>query len=416
MPTTGQRIAAKRKELGLSQEALGEKLGVSRQSIYKWESDTSLPEVEKLVALSRLFSVSVGWLLGVEEDSKAPEKIIEEVLARCPPPKKSAWDKWSVRILFALCGAILGSVFTINARVRTIQNQYDALAAGYATIAAQMDSQFHSMTGRVEDALREQADLTADYGVKISDYNLFQNSVTFSVWAIPKTAAENTEVFFQAYSESGDTMVQLPARTEDGQTFRQDLTCPLSDYITISVLFAEEGGERQYQRLETCRELYQQSLPAFRIHKYMAGANDSGNWADCITVLEEEPTPVHIPAGRWTAFWSSPEDSKFGFLSSLSELKMGLFRSRDLVCWLDPAGVSAPSPNTGYVFSLPDTDLLLEPGDTLMIAAVYTDEYGRRGIAPLIPVYECRYGLNWFSLDSENGRALRRIENYSLDE
>ena len=38
--TTGQRIAAKRKELGLSQEALGEKLGVSRQSIYKWESDT----------------------------------------------------------------------------------------------------------------------------------------------------------------------------------------------------------------------------------------------------------------------------------------------------------------------------------------------------------------------------------------
>ena len=34
--TTGQRIAQKRKELGLSQEALGEKLGVSRQSIYKW--------------------------------------------------------------------------------------------------------------------------------------------------------------------------------------------------------------------------------------------------------------------------------------------------------------------------------------------------------------------------------------------
>ena len=65
--TTGQRIAAKRKELGLSQEALGEKLGVSRQSIYKWESDTSLPEIEKLISLSRLFSVSIGWLLGVEE-------------------------------------------------------------------------------------------------------------------------------------------------------------------------------------------------------------------------------------------------------------------------------------------------------------------------------------------------------------
>ena len=75
--TTGRRVARKRKELGLSQEALGEKLGVSRQSIYKWESDGALPEVEKLVALSRLFGVSVGWLLGVEEGTRPSPS--------CPP-------------------------------------------------------------------------------------------------------------------------------------------------------------------------------------------------------------------------------------------------------------------------------------------------------------------------------------------
>ena len=65
--TLGQRIAQKRKELGLSQEGLGERLGVSRQAIYKWESDAALPEIDKLITLSRIFSVSVGWLLGVEE-------------------------------------------------------------------------------------------------------------------------------------------------------------------------------------------------------------------------------------------------------------------------------------------------------------------------------------------------------------
>ena len=70
--TIGQRIAQKRKELGLSQEALGAELGVSRQSIYKWESDSALPEIDKLIALSRRFAVSVGWLLGVEE-SPVPE-------------------------------------------------------------------------------------------------------------------------------------------------------------------------------------------------------------------------------------------------------------------------------------------------------------------------------------------------------
>lgn len=73
--TTGQRIAQKRKELELSQEALGAELGVSRQSIYKWESDAALPEIDKLVALSRRFGVTVGWLLGVRTPrSRPPER------------------------------------------------------------------------------------------------------------------------------------------------------------------------------------------------------------------------------------------------------------------------------------------------------------------------------------------------------
>ena len=88
--TTGQKIAARRKELELSQEALGDKLRVSRQTVYKWESDLSLPDIDKLVALSRLFQVPVGWLLGVEEEPEpqsvdfSPEqlKLLEEILGR----------------------------------------------------------------------------------------------------------------------------------------------------------------------------------------------------------------------------------------------------------------------------------------------------------------------------------------------
>lgn len=73
--TMGQRIAEERKRLGISQEALGEKVGVSRQAISKWESDGAVPEIDKLIALSKLFGVSVGWLLGVEETSmEIPEE------------------------------------------------------------------------------------------------------------------------------------------------------------------------------------------------------------------------------------------------------------------------------------------------------------------------------------------------------
>ena len=47
-----ERIYKFRRKSGLSQEQLAEKIGVSRQAISKWESGTSTPELEKLLALS----------------------------------------------------------------------------------------------------------------------------------------------------------------------------------------------------------------------------------------------------------------------------------------------------------------------------------------------------------------------------
>ena len=47
--TTGEKIAKIRKEHNLTQEELGDLLGVTRQSVSKWESDMSFPETEKLI-------------------------------------------------------------------------------------------------------------------------------------------------------------------------------------------------------------------------------------------------------------------------------------------------------------------------------------------------------------------------------
>lgn len=89
--TLGQRIQALRKQHRLSQEMLGEAVGVSRQAISKWEGDLTIPELEKLIALSRLFGLPVGVLLGVEEQEKEEGH---------DPGRSPAW---SVRVLMALC-------------------------------------------------------------------------------------------------------------------------------------------------------------------------------------------------------------------------------------------------------------------------------------------------------------------------
>ena len=54
----GNRIAELRRQNGMSQEELADRLGISRQSVSKWESGQSQPEIEKLLQLSELFHVS----------------------------------------------------------------------------------------------------------------------------------------------------------------------------------------------------------------------------------------------------------------------------------------------------------------------------------------------------------------------
>ena len=115
--TIGQRISQCRRDAGLSQEALGEKMGVSRQAISKWEADAAIPEIDKLISLSRLFGVSVGWLLGVEEEVLQNEDPalarIEELLRERPQPPK--WQT-PVLILTALCAllSLFLSLYTLN--------------------------------------------------------------------------------------------------------------------------------------------------------------------------------------------------------------------------------------------------------------------------------------------------------------
>lgn len=72
--TLGEKIYRLRTEQGFSQETFGEKLGVSRQSVSKWETDQSVPELDKIVAISEMFGVSTDYLLKETEEMQAAEE------------------------------------------------------------------------------------------------------------------------------------------------------------------------------------------------------------------------------------------------------------------------------------------------------------------------------------------------------
>ncbi|MCD8115806.1 MAG: helix-turn-helix transcriptional regulator [Oscillospiraceae bacterium] len=88
--TFADKLMQLRKQQGWSQEELAQRLDVTRQSVSKWEGAQSVPELEKIVALSRLFGVSTDYLLkdkleGPEDGPELPSPsapVEEEVLFR----------------------------------------------------------------------------------------------------------------------------------------------------------------------------------------------------------------------------------------------------------------------------------------------------------------------------------------------
>ena len=70
--TFSDKLIALRKKAGWSQEELAERLNVSRQSVSKWESAQSMPDIDKILQLSSLFSVTTDCLLKGGQDDTQP--------------------------------------------------------------------------------------------------------------------------------------------------------------------------------------------------------------------------------------------------------------------------------------------------------------------------------------------------------
>lgn len=386
--TIGQRIAQKRKEQTLSQEALGERLGVSRQSIYKWESDSALPEIDKLIALSRLFGVSVGWLLGVEEDAPpeaaAPESgelteaqlnMVEEIVGRYiaaqPAPKPRR--KWP----WLLTGAVLVLVlFHLFSRLDRVDQQYSNLQNSVNNVTASVNSQISGISQQVESILKAQNNLAADYGTELAAVDLAANTATFSVYAVPKTYVDGMTVEFIA--ENGEVASDRVARAgEDGsnQRFSATVSIGLTDSITLSALFITPDGTRQTQLLDTYEGLYSETLPEVDVHD------------DLIFEPVSEDGVLALVRGHGMRYvWIRPYEAAPG-AAAISEVRVGLFKNQKLLAWAAPC--DKPASYLGFegceFFLLPEMEIPLTAEDRLQVAAVVTDEYGRVTVAPSSP-------------------------------
>ncbi len=91
----GNRLFHARKKQGLSQEDVAGKLGVSRQTVSKWETDETLPDIRQAKQMARLYNLSLDELIEFDVDLQEIQEVIERTSAELEEKIDwtSAWGK-----------------------------------------------------------------------------------------------------------------------------------------------------------------------------------------------------------------------------------------------------------------------------------------------------------------------------------
>lgn len=382
--TIGQRIAQLRKERGMSQEELGEAMGVSRQAISKWESDTALPEVEKLIALSRLFSIPVGQLLGVEEPAPEQEAqagadageapgdraadLAEEVLRRyvaarpAPPPKRRwPWVVGAVLVLFAV-GQVESSIRTLQSQLGNLQSQVSRVDANQSNV----NSQIQSITQQVEQSLASQASRLVNSEMRMEKLDLQSGTAQISVQVTPKSVQEG-ESMALTVSNGEDSWSWPLEPAADGLTRRAELTLPLVDGLRYYVTF-QADGEQQTEELTGVEEF---SRLAENTSLVLDGES-GGGWSYSeeeggIVFSNYEVHMIHFAKMLWTG--EDPPQVE----SCTLQIRRGdrVWKTLEMECtdrWED---------GSQFVAMLTDLTVPCGEGETVELAVVARDNYGR---------------------------------------
>ena len=399
--------------MGLSQEGLGERLGVSRQAIYKWESDASLPEIDKLITLSKIFSVSVGWLLGVEEAPSPAEppsgelteaqlQMVQEIVDRylAAQPKQAPLKR---RKLVRLCGAaavlaLVVALFNLFSKLDRVTQDYNNLRCSVDNVSNSVNSQINSITYRVENILKSQNSLTAEYSTELASTDLGANTATFDIRVVPKTYVDGMTALFVARSE--EETVELPVAPGEDHAFSGEITCPLTDDISLTVVLVT-GDKRETQWLEDYGYLYSGSFPDLSLNSQL--------WFDMVHRKDNLLPASQAPEIRVENYGEEGGYRLWGWRPEPpATVQVGLFQDQKLVMWYEEReeeininGV----PTTVPAWFRP-REVELDPNSVYSEVLLYTDAYGRQRV----------YGSEAIAYDAGEGRwSSSPVHDYGED-
>ncbi len=385
--TLGQRIQELRRQQGLSQEALGEALGVSRQAVSKWELDNGIPELDTLIAMSRLFGITVGQLLGVEDakketeytqhDTRAQEQDdrIESLLhlyteQKAKDDDRARLDRLKRLAVAGVAAAVLVTVMFV--RLGSLSNTVRLLRSDLSNLQVSVSSSQNNLTGQIRNTihsiLAEEARLLNTFGWEITDIDLERKTATLQLDATMKEYSAGSLMQFCAKYETVDlTEGQTVSEWVEGPDFSSRITLPMNHHTELTIRVKDSAGNIREQPVD--ENIYSLHPDSFILNAY----NLTVPFAVTIRGFGTTSTTVRAEGAGVTITSSYPEI----FRPIHAEMR-AYVNDTEILCevlTITPSGrdkgVFVAELQSGYY------DLTLKNHDKLSVRLTVTDNLGR---------------------------------------
>lgn len=241
-----ENIGRLRRQLGISQERLAEELGVSRQAISKWESGAAMPEIDRLVQLSRLFGVTLDELLGVEgAGAKGEAPDLEALFARYDGQHKQQRRR-ALWLSAGAAGAVLLLFVLTGMQLLRLRAELGGLHSSVSRLEGQMAQQSTIYYPAGDDPA---ANGMSDYSCTVTGADPEGNQLFIAVSATPSEFPEGATLAFSFVSDDFDT-VRVEGRADGAPTFRAEAAVPMSNSIRVMVHIRLADGTTQTHLLD----------------------------------------------------------------------------------------------------------------------------------------------------------------------
>ena len=251
--TLGQNIQTARKAKGISQEALAEKICVSRQALGKWEKDTALPGVDNLQALAKELGVSVDALLGsAAPDTAAPAvtlNALRDLLdARDAEARRRRRGAW---LAAAAAAAVLLAVG--GGMAARLQTRLDGLAGQYGYLSSELSRTNSDLSARMQElqnAVRQGESTVLDWDWHPLASLQDDGTMPVEVFVKPRTEQQGAAVTL-CVTTGNDTALYAMQRGQDGVYTAQELVFALGQDYALSVQWTNPDGTTVNENLDT---------------------------------------------------------------------------------------------------------------------------------------------------------------------